>query len=128
MFRMLLLSVFILLLIDTVIKHCNLCTHYDGFTCRSGMKTCWKFGLLVNNKSCTTENFYFYDRFTGIYLFRHTKLSCKPCARGMYQLYHDLLRETFCCTNKDYCNDGTANLDISQIIVEDMREKKELND
>ncbi|XP_031210727.1 uncharacterized protein LOC116079131 [Mastomys coucha] len=136
MFQKLLLSVSIILLMVVgervltfnLIRHCNLCKHYDGFTCRSGMKSCWKFDLWTQNRTCTTENFYYYDRFSGLYLFRYAKLNCKPCANGMYQVFHDLLRETFCCIDKSFCNDGTANSDISSLLIEDMNQKKELNE
>ncbi|XP_060239481.1 prostate and testis expressed protein 13-like [Meriones unguiculatus] len=138
MFRMFLLSVSIIFLMDTgervvtgrLIKYCNLCSHHDGFKCRSGMQKCWKFELFSKNRTCATENFYFYNRITGMYLYRYSKLSCKPCATGMYQIFHDLLRETFCCTDKSFCNDGTANLDISTLLLETQKEmdKKLLND
>uniref|UniRef100_A0A8C6GS55 Uncharacterized protein n=1 Tax=Mus spicilegus TaxID=10103 RepID=A0A8C6GS55_MUSSI len=129
MFQKLLLSVFIILLMDVVLKHCNLCSHHDGLKCHTAMKSCWKFDLWTQNRTCTTENYYYYDCFTGkLYLFRYAKLNCKPCAPGMYQMFHDLLRETFCCIDRNYCNDGTGNLDISSILIEDMNQKKELND
>ncbi|XP_052043650.1 prostate and testis expressed protein 13-like isoform X2 [Apodemus sylvaticus] len=128
MFQKILLSISITLLMDVVIRHCNLCQHHDGIDCRSGMKSCWKFNVWTQNRTCTTENYYYYDRYTGLYLFRYAKLNCKPCAPGMYQVFHDLLRETSCCINKDFCNDGAIISDTSSIVLEDLREKKELND
>ncbi|XP_008764297.1 prostate and testis expressed protein 13-like isoform X1 [Rattus norvegicus] len=136
MSQKLLLSVSIILLMDIgervvtirFIKICNLCSHHDGFECRTGMRSCWKFDILPENRTCTTENYYYTDRYTGLNLFRYAKLSCRPCAPGMYQMFHDLMRETFCCTDKNYCNDGTANSDISSLLIQDKREQKELND
>ncbi|CAH6860420.1 prostate and testis expressed protein 13 [Phodopus roborovskii] len=136
MSRMLLLSISIVLLMDTgdrvltfsLIRFCNLCDRFDGSKCLSGMKSCWKFDLLRYNRTCTTENFYFSNRFTGLYLFRYSKLSCKSCAHGMFQVFHDLLRETFCCNDRSYCNNGIVTLETSSLYLEDMREKKEVND
>ncbi|KAL6030290.1 hypothetical protein STEG23_036188 [Scotinomys teguina] len=138
MSQMLLLAMSIILLTDTgervltfpLIKFCNLCSHFDGYKCLGGMKRCWKFDMLWYNRTCTTENFYFYDILTGASIFQYSKLSCKPCALGMYQVYHDLLRETFCCTDRSYCNDGTNSLDISSLYFKDQKEKekKELNE
>ncbi|XP_076780585.1 prostate and testis expressed protein 13-like isoform X1 [Arvicanthis niloticus] len=136
MFWKLLLSISIILLMDIekrmltvqLIKRCNYCDHYDGSRCRTGMKSCWKFDIWTHNRTCTTENYYYSERATGLYLYRYAKLNCKPCAPGMYQIFHDLLRETYCCTDRNYCNDGTANSDISSLLLEDMRVVKELND
>uniref|UniRef100_A0A8C2YSK1 Uncharacterized protein n=1 Tax=Chinchilla lanigera TaxID=34839 RepID=A0A8C2YSK1_CHILA len=118
MFRLLLLGLVTVLFMDEGdglgeqwIRYCHSCKHYDGYKCRGGMNTCWKFNLWLENKSCSTENFYFSDVNTGRYLFRYTVLSCKPCVGGVAQVYHDLMKEVFCCTNDDYCNDGSANLD-----------------
>ncbi|MEJ1283656.1 prostate and testis expressed protein 4 isoform X2 [Cricetulus griseus] len=128
MSRILLLGASIVLLMDTVIRYCNLCNHFDGNRCLGGMRRCWKFNLLLTNRSCTTENFYFNDRITGLYLFRYSRLSCKRCGQGMFQEFHDLLRETFCCIERNYCNDGLTTLETSSLYFEDIKEKKELND
>ncbi|OBS77683.1 hypothetical protein A6R68_19928, partial [Neotoma lepida] len=124
MLRMLLLATAIILIMDTVIKYCNLCSHFDGYSCLGGMKTCWKLDMLRHKKTCTTEHFYFYDILTGAHIFRYSKLSCKPCALGLFQVYHDLLRETYCCTDKSYCNDGTNRLDMSSIYFQDRKEEE----
>ncbi|KAL4697568.1 hypothetical protein H8959_003266, partial [Pygathrix nigripes] len=50
------------------------------------------------------------------YLFRYTTLSCRPCDEGMFQVFHDLLRETTCCINQNRCNTGRDNLDITRIL------------
>ncbi|XP_036031645.1 prostate and testis expressed protein 4-like isoform X2 [Onychomys torridus] len=129
MFRMLFLAMSIILLMDTVIRVCNLCSHFDGNKCLGGMKKCWKFNMLWKlNRTCATEHFYFFDILTGAHIFRYSKLSCKPCASGMYQVYHDLMRETFCCSDRSYCNDGTIHLDMSSLYFEDQKVQKELND
>ncbi|XP_026634950.1 prostate and testis expressed protein 4-like [Microtus ochrogaster] len=136
MFRMFLLGISIILLLDSgervltiqLIRRCNLCEHFDGSKCLSGMKSCWKFDVFLVNRSCTTENFYFNNRLTGLYLFRYSKLSCKPCGQGMFQVFHDLLRETFCCNDKNFCNDGLATLETSSLYFEDIKKKKVLND
>ncbi|XP_075857459.1 prostate and testis expressed protein 13-like [Microcebus murinus] len=124
MFRLLLLGMFLVLFMDEGervlttkgIRLCNECKHFDGIKCRNGMKHCWKFNIYRQNRSCTTNNYYFSDRLTGRYLFRYTTLTCKPCEEGMFQLFHDLLRETFCCTDKNKCNTGYHNLDITRML------------
>ncbi|XP_042138033.1 prostate and testis expressed protein 13-like [Peromyscus maniculatus bairdii] len=136
MFRMLFLALSIILLTDTgeraltipLIRMCNLCSNFDGNKCLDGMKKCWKFNMLWFNRTCTTENFYFYDILTGAHIFRYSKLSCKPCASGMFQVYHDLMRETFCCTDRSYCNDGINRLEMSSLYFEDRKVQRELND
>ncbi|XP_053451615.1 prostate and testis expressed protein 13-like [Nycticebus coucang] len=123
MFRLLLLGIVMVLFMDEGdrvltqkwVRYCNECKHFDGYKCVGGMKKCWKFDIYRHNRSCSTENFYASDRLTGRYLFRYTKLSCKPCEEGMFQLFHDLLRETFCCTDKNRCNNGYNNLDITRL-------------
>uniref|UniRef100_A0A5F9DGB4 Prostate and testis expressed 2 n=1 Tax=Oryctolagus cuniculus TaxID=9986 RepID=A0A5F9DGB4_RABIT len=113
MFRLFLLGIFIVLfigekkgcrdgfLIFSVIRFCNRCDHFDGAICHGGMKSCWKFNVYSENKSCATNHYYYSDRFSGTYLFRYTTLNCKVCEEGMLQLFHDLLRETHCCTDRD---------------------------
>lgn len=64
----------------------------------------------------------------GAHIFRYSKLSCKPCASGMFQVYHDLMRETFCCTDRSYCNDGINRLEMSSLYFEDRKVQRELND
>uniref|UniRef100_A0A8D1ILR6 Prostate and testis expressed 2 n=1 Tax=Sus scrofa TaxID=9823 RepID=A0A8D1ILR6_PIG len=91
-------------------RFCNACDFYDGFTCLKPQKSCSKFNLFFPT-ACTTDHFYFYHRRTGTYLYRYSKLSCRPCEAGMSQLFHDLLRETHCCL-KDKCNDVEKTLDI----------------
>ncbi|XP_063111722.1 prostate and testis expressed protein 13-like [Cavia porcellus] len=103
------------------IRRCYSCKHFDGEHCRHPMKNCWKFNWLPDNKSCSTENFYFHDRDSGRYLFRYTILSCKPCVGGVTKLYHDFHRETFCCVNENLCNDGSANLDLGRVSLEEAR-------
>ncbi|KAM6158653.1 prostate and testis expressed protein 13-like [Rhynchocyon petersi] len=115
MFRLLLLGIFMRVFMDEDIRICYNCNHFDGYKCHGGMKTCWKFNVLRTNRTCTTENYYYNDRITGVYLFRYAKLSCQPCEEGMFQVFHDLLRETFCCTDKDHCNDGLNNIDFSVV-------------
>ncbi|XP_073915288.1 prostate and testis expressed protein 13-like [Castor canadensis] len=121
MFQLLLLGIFIVLFTDAGFRFCNECKHYNGSKCLGGMKSCKKFSLFSVNRSCSTDNYYFNDRITGIYLFRYTTLSCRPCEAGMFQVFHDLLRETFCCTENDRCNDGNINLDVSPILVENAK-------
>uniref|UniRef100_A0A8C6W9V3 Prostate and testis expressed 13 n=1 Tax=Nannospalax galili TaxID=1026970 RepID=A0A8C6W9V3_NANGA len=128
MFRLILLGVFVMFLMDKGIKFCNFCMHYDGTKCITGMRSCWKFDMLLKNRSCASENYYYNDRTTGIYLFRYTTLSCKRCGEGMSQVFHDLLKETFCCTDRSYCNDGSVNSDISPILLWAQRQRKELNE
>uniref|UniRef100_A0A8C9GDC5 Uncharacterized protein n=1 Tax=Piliocolobus tephrosceles TaxID=591936 RepID=A0A8C9GDC5_9PRIM len=116
MFRLLLLGMFVVLFMDEGIQFCNSCEHFDGSICHGGMKSCWKFNLYLKNRSCATDHYYFSDLTTGRYLFRYTTLSCRPCDEGMFQVFHDLLRETTCCTNQNRCNTGRDNLDITRIL------------
>uniref|UniRef100_A0A5F9D5P2 Prostate and testis expressed 2 n=1 Tax=Oryctolagus cuniculus TaxID=9986 RepID=A0A5F9D5P2_RABIT len=121
MFRLFLLGIFIVLFIGEKkgwIRFCNECDHFDGVKCHGGMKSCWKFNFSSNNRSCATSHYYYSHRLSGTYLFRYTILSCDPCEEGMQQLYHDLLRETHCCTDRDKCNDGKNNLEVSKLVSE----------
>lgn len=54
--------------------------------------------------------------YLGVYLFRYTTLTCKPCEAGMFQVFHDLLRETTCCSRGNRCNDGKDNHDLSKLV------------
>uniref|UniRef100_A0A8I5TTX5 Prostate and testis expressed 2 n=1 Tax=Pongo abelii TaxID=9601 RepID=A0A8I5TTX5_PONAB len=109
MFRLLLLGMFIVLFMDEGdrvltwkwVRFCNFCKHFDGSICRGGMKSCWKFNIYLKNRSCATDHYYFSDLTTGRYLFRYTTLSCRPCDEGMFQVFHDLLRETTCCISQN---------------------------
>ncbi|XP_070931892.1 prostate and testis expressed protein 13-like isoform X2 [Macaca nemestrina] len=83
------------------VRFCNSCERFDGSICHGGMKSCWKFNLYSKNRSCATDHYYFSDLTTGRYLFRYTTLSCRPCDEGMFQVFHDLLRETTCCINEN---------------------------
>ncbi|XP_054097684.1 prostate and testis expressed protein 2 [Callithrix jacchus] len=124
MCRLLLLGMVLVLFMDEGdrvltwrwIRHCNFCKHFDGFICQGGMKSCWKFNVLLTNRSCATDNYYFNDPTSGRYLFRYTTLSCRPCDEGMFQEFHDLLRETTCCINHNRCNTGRDNPDITRIL------------
>lgn len=40
------------------------------------MKSCWKFDLWTQNRTCTTENYYYYDRFTGKQAFEKHMQKC----------------------------------------------------
>uniref|UniRef100_G3U2M4 Prostate and testis expressed 2 n=1 Tax=Loxodonta africana TaxID=9785 RepID=G3U2M4_LOXAF len=119
MFQLLLLGILLVLFMDEgdrvqpskYIRNCNKCEYFDGYKCHGGMKICWKFNVLLTNRSCSTEHFYFNERSTGRYLFRYTKLSCRSCEEGMYQIFHDLLKETYCCSEEDFCNEGKTNID-----------------
>ncbi|XP_069324731.1 prostate and testis expressed protein 2 [Eulemur rufifrons] len=123
MFRLLLLGIFLVLFMDEGdrvltlkwVRFCNECKHFDGYRCHGGMKHCWKFNMYSTNRSCSTNNYYYNDRISGRYLFRYTTLTCEPCEEGMFQVFHDLLRETFCCINKNRCNTGYDNLEITRI-------------
>uniref|UniRef100_A0A287A856 Prostate and testis expressed 2 n=1 Tax=Sus scrofa TaxID=9823 RepID=A0A287A856_PIG len=90
------------------IRFCNACDNFNGMNCRYPMKWCWKFNVLSTNRSCATDHFYYYHRASGTYLYRYSKLSCRPCEAGMFQIFHDLLRETHCCTDQNRCNDGNS--------------------
>ncbi|XP_029771148.1 prostate and testis expressed protein 2 isoform X2 [Suricata suricatta] len=101
-------------------RFCHDCNFYDGFKCRGPKKRCWKFNLFLSyNRSCTTDHYYYNDLVTGRYLYYYTKLSCNPCEEGMFQVFHDLLRETHCCTNEHMCNTGNDNLEKSALFGED---------
>ncbi|XP_022273821.1 prostate and testis expressed protein 13-like isoform X1 [Canis lupus baileyi] len=121
MFPLLLLCIFTVLLMDEgdrvwtakLIRSCYQCAHFDGYRCRSGLKKCWKFNLMIHNRSCSTEHYYYTDRITGRALYRYTRLSCKVCEEGMVQVFHDLLKETFCCSHDNLCNNGNINLDTT---------------
>uniref|UniRef100_H0XKB6 Prostate and testis expressed 2 n=2 Tax=Otolemur garnettii TaxID=30611 RepID=H0XKB6_OTOGA len=123
MFRLLLQGIVMVLFMDEGdrvltskgIRYCNDCKRFDGYKCLGGMKQCWKFDIYRYNRSCATEHFYYSDRSSGRYLFRYSKLSCKICEEGMTQLFHDLLRETVCCTDRNRCNNGFNNLEITRI-------------
>ncbi|XP_065385279.1 prostate and testis expressed protein 13-like isoform X1 [Macaca fascicularis] len=124
MFRLLLLGMFAVLFMDEGdrvltwkwVRFCNSCERFDGSICHGGMKSCWKFNLYSKNRSCATDHYYFSDLTTGRYLFRYTTLSCRPCDEGMFQVFHDLLRETTCCINENRCNTGRDNLDITRVL------------
>uniref|UniRef100_A0A8C9P956 Uncharacterized protein n=1 Tax=Spermophilus dauricus TaxID=99837 RepID=A0A8C9P956_SPEDA len=124
MFQLLLLGVFIVLFKDkgsrgeglNLIRSCHFCEHYTVMGCRTGMKSCWKFNYESGNRSCRTTNYYYHDRTSDRYLFNYAKLSCEPCEAGMSQPLHDILAETFCCTDKSRCNDGSANLDTYRLL------------
>ncbi|MBZ3883276.1 putative prostate and testis expressed protein 2 isoform X2, partial [Sciurus carolinensis] len=100
-------------------RFCNYCDYYDGYRCKGGMGTCWKLNFGEQNKSCLTSNHYLYDRLLGIYLYHYARLSCEPCEAGMLQIFQDVMRETFCCMDKNRCNNGKANLDMVHIIDHD---------
>ncbi|XP_058520055.1 prostate and testis expressed protein 13-like [Ochotona princeps] len=122
MFQLFLLGISVILFMGARVltfewvRFCNHCDHFNGARCLGGMKSCWKFNLYLTNKSCATNHYYYNDRYTGLYLFRYTTLTCKPCEAGMFQVFHDLLRETSCCSNGNRCNDGRDNHDISKLI------------
>ncbi|KAM5185866.1 prostate and testis expressed protein 13-like [Callospermophilus lateralis] len=116
MFQLLLLGVFIVLFKDKVIRICHFCDHYTVMGCRTGMKSCWKLNYEPGNRSCRTTNYYYHDRTSDRYLFNYAKLSCEPCEAGMTQPLHDVLAETFCCTDKSRCNDGSENLDTYRLL------------
>ncbi|XP_075384112.1 prostate and testis expressed protein 2 [Tenrec ecaudatus] len=119
MYQLILLGIFIVLFMDEDIRNCYDCDYFDGYQCRGIMKACWKFNVLIQNRTCTTDHYYFNDRNTGRYLYRYTKLSCRSCEAGMFQAFHDLLRETFCCTDDDMCNDGRQNEDFGVFVDPD---------
>ncbi|KAM7051743.1 prostate and testis expressed protein 13-like [Molossus nigricans] len=116
-FQLLLLGIFIVLFMDKVIRFCNFCDVYNGHNCEKPMQQCWKFNSVMLNRSCRTDHFYYSDRLSGRYLFRYSTLSCETCQEGMVQVFHDLLRETFCCTETDLCNDPDDNPDTSKPYV-----------
>ncbi|XP_022273837.1 prostate and testis expressed protein 13-like isoform X2 [Canis lupus baileyi] len=102
------------------IRFCHECNSFDGFQCRVPMKHCWKFNIFSkNNRSCTTEHYYYYHRVTGRYFYHYTRLSCKVCEEGMVQVFHDLLKETHCCTDKPLCNTGHDIAEKSVLYGED---------
>ena len=45
------------------------------------------------------------------YHYRYSVLSCRACEEGSFLVFHDLYRETFCCT-EDKCNTVEKNLNI----------------
>lgn len=55
----------------------------------------------------------------GRALYRYTRLSCKVCEEGMVQVFHDLLKETHCCTDKPLCNTGHDIVEKSVLYGED---------
>ncbi|XP_070129037.1 prostate and testis expressed protein 13-like isoform X1 [Equus caballus] len=120
MFRLLLLGIFTALFMDEGnrvltskwIRYCHKCDLYDGYKCLSSMGRCWKFNVLNYERVCTTDHFYFNDRLTGRYFYRYSTLSCRACEEGMVRLFHDLVRETYCCNSGDRCNDGDSSMDL----------------
>uniref|UniRef100_A0AC11EER7 Uncharacterized protein n=1 Tax=Ovis aries TaxID=9940 RepID=A0AC11EER7_SHEEP len=120
MFQLLLMSVFTVLFMnerDRVlsmqknIQFCFRCEFHDGSTCFRGMKSCWKFKIAGMKRACVTDNFYYYDRIADRYHFRYSVLSCRACEEGSFMIFHDLYRETFCCT-EDKCNNPEKTLNI----------------
>ncbi|KAJ1066112.1 hypothetical protein K5549_017841, partial [Capra hircus] len=118
MFRLLLMSVFTVLFMNETSKSSSLpldiqlcfrCDFHDGFSCFQGMKTCWKFKVAGLKRACVTDNFYYYDRIADRYHYRYSVLSCRACEEGSFLVFHDLYRETFCCT-EDKCNTVEKNL------------------
>nr|XP_055161280.1 prostate and testis expressed protein 13-like [Nyctereutes procyonoides] len=118
--QLLLLGILTLVFTKEGIRFCYECNSFDGFQCRVPMKHCWKFNIFSkNNRSCTTEHYYYYHRVTGRYFYHYTRLSCKVCEEGMVQVFHDLLKETHCCTDKPLCNTGHDIVDKSLLYGED---------
>ncbi|EPY88802.1 hypothetical protein CB1_000154005 [Camelus ferus] len=120
--RLLLLSIVTVLFMKEDIRFCHKCNNFNGMECRSRMKSCWKFNVMAGNRSCTTDHFYYYDRFLGKYLYRYSVLSCRACEEGMFQVFHDLLRETHCCTHENRCNDGNSLEEKTKIFGLDGKE------
>uniref|UniRef100_A0A8C0SYI1 Prostate and testis expressed 2 n=2 Tax=Canis lupus TaxID=9612 RepID=A0A8C0SYI1_CANLF len=118
--QLLLLGILTLVFMKEGIRFCHECNSFDGFQCRVPMKHCWKFNIFSkNNRSCTTEHYYYYHRVTGRYFYHYTRLSCKVCEEGMVQVFHDLLKETHCCTDKPLCNTGHDIAEKSVLYGED---------
>ncbi|ELW72236.1 hypothetical protein TREES_T100008316 [Tupaia chinensis] len=129
---LLLLGALTALLLDPGVRFCYHCDHFDGFRCRGGMKSCWTAARWV--RFC-----YHCDHFDGFrcrggmkscwklnmlwYLYRYTTLGCQPCVEGMFQVFHDLLRETTCCTNLNKCNDANRNPDITRIFGKETKDE-----
>ncbi|KAF6081857.1 hypothetical protein HJG60_008862 [Phyllostomus discolor] len=121
----LLLAIFVVVFMDegdrvlptTWVRFCNKCSYFNGSHCTNHMKNCWKFNAMAGNRSSHTDHFYFTDRLTGMYLYRHSTLSGEPCEQGMVQVIHDVLRETFCCTHNDRCNNPDKTMDIVKEFV-----------
>ncbi|KAI4529912.1 hypothetical protein MJG53_016731 [Ovis ammon polii x Ovis aries] len=111
MFQLLLMSVFTVLFMNENIQFCFRCEFHDGSTCFRGMKSCWKFKIAGMKRACVTDNFYYYDRIADRYHFRYSVLSCRACEEGSFMIFHDLYRETFCCT-EDKCNNPEKTLNI----------------
>uniref|UniRef100_A0A8C9BXF0 Uncharacterized protein n=1 Tax=Phocoena sinus TaxID=42100 RepID=A0A8C9BXF0_PHOSS len=123
MFQLLLLGIFTVLFMNEskfsslslVFRFCNYCKDFNGMQCHTPMKQCWKFNLLLYNRSCTTDHFYFSDRVTGKHLYRYSALSCRPCEEGVFRVLHDLVRETYCCKHDNRCNGGSCLPEKSKI-------------
>lgn len=43
---------------------------------------------------------------------RYSQLSCRPCEEGPSQLFYDLLRETYCCNDKNFYNKAKTDVDV----------------
>ncbi|XP_070639153.1 prostate and testis expressed protein 13-like [Bos indicus] len=125
MFRLLLMSMFAVLFVnerDRVLgankwfQLCRRCEFHNGYSCNHVIGSCWKFKIANLKRACVTDNFYYYDRVADRYNYRYSVLSCRTCEEGSFMLFHDLYRETFCCT-EDNCNDPEKNMDISKIAM-----------
>ena len=66
--------------------------------------------MVRSNKVITFTFPFFLDR----YNYRYSVLSCRTCEEGVFLIFHDLYRETYCCTENN-CNDAEKNQDITKI-------------
>ncbi|KAI4561676.1 hypothetical protein MJG53_016730 [Ovis ammon polii x Ovis aries] len=61
MFQLLLMSVFTVLFMNERFQLCHSCDYFNGLQCLKPKKYCWKLNILITNRSCATEHFYFYN-------------------------------------------------------------------
>ncbi|KAF4009723.1 hypothetical protein G4228_000836 [Cervus hanglu yarkandensis] len=119
MFRLLLMSMFTVLFmneskpVEGGFQVCLSCDFYNGYTCLHKMQSCWKFKVGSLKRACVTDHFYYYDRIADRYNYRYSVLSCRTCEEGAFLIFHDLYRETYCCTENN-CNDAEKNQDITR--------------
>lgn len=67
------------------IRFCNRCDNHDGFKCLKPMKSCWKFNVMIKNRSCRTDHFYFSERYSGKWAIRERQeiLLIEPTVPGV---------------------------------------------
>lgn len=76
------------------------------------MRRVWKEGIVRKMVRLSKVITFLFFSSLGRYFYRYSTLSCRACEEGMVRLFHDLVRETYCCNSGDRCNDGDSSMDL----------------